>query len=182
MPRACCAARQPRAVVSFGGFAAGPGGIAARIAASRCWCTNRTAPPGMTNRVLAMFAKPRADRLPADLRRASETHGRQSGARADRAGRAAGAARFAHAGATAPAGAGRQPGRACLEQRAAAGGRGTAACRIARSSTSAAKKCATTRASAYADAGVVATVEPFIADMAAAYAHGPTWWSAVPVR
>ena len=38
-------ARRPDAVVSFGGYAAGPGGSPRASPASRCWCTNRTAPP-----------------------------------------------------------------------------------------------------------------------------------------
>ncbi len=37
--------RQPRAVVAFGGFASGPGGMATRLHGLRCWCTNRIARP-----------------------------------------------------------------------------------------------------------------------------------------
>ena len=59
--RARCAARaamlrerQPRAVVSFGGYRRRPGRRRRAAApASRCSCTNRTARPGLTNRVLA---------------------------------------------------------------------------------------------------------------------------------
>jgi UDP-N-acetylglucosamine--N-acetylmuramyl-(pentapeptide) pyrophosphoryl-undecaprenol N-acetylglucosamine transferase len=49
--------RQPRAVVSFGGFAAGPGGLAARLAGIPLIVHEQNRAPGMTNRVLARFAK-----------------------------------------------------------------------------------------------------------------------------
>ena len=50
-------ARQPSAVVSFGGFAAGPGGIAAIIAGIPLLVHEQNRAPGMTNRVLATFAR-----------------------------------------------------------------------------------------------------------------------------
>lgn len=48
---------RPRAVVSFGGFAAGPGGIASLIAGVPLLVHEQNRAPGMTNRVLAKFAK-----------------------------------------------------------------------------------------------------------------------------
>lgn len=48
---------RPRAVVSFGGFAAGPGGIASAIAGVPLLVHEQNRAPGMTNRVLAMFAR-----------------------------------------------------------------------------------------------------------------------------
>jgi UDP-N-acetylglucosamine--N-acetylmuramyl-(pentapeptide) pyrophosphoryl-undecaprenol N-acetylglucosamine transferase len=48
---------RPRAVVSFGGFAAGPGGIAAVIAGVPLLVHEQNRAPGMTNRVLAKFAR-----------------------------------------------------------------------------------------------------------------------------
>ena len=48
---------RPRAVVSFGGFAAGPGGIAAVIAGIPLLVHEQNRAPGMTNRVLAIFAR-----------------------------------------------------------------------------------------------------------------------------
>jgi UDP-N-acetylglucosamine--N-acetylmuramyl-(pentapeptide) pyrophosphoryl-undecaprenol N-acetylglucosamine transferase len=47
---------RPRAVVSFGGFAAGPGGIAARLARIPLIVHEQNRAPGMTNRVLARMA------------------------------------------------------------------------------------------------------------------------------
>ena len=47
----------PRAVVSFGGFAAGPGGIASVIAGIPLVVHEQNRAPGMTNRVLAKFAR-----------------------------------------------------------------------------------------------------------------------------
>lgn len=49
-------ARQPRAVISFGGFAAGPGGLAARMAGVPLIVHEQNRAPGMTNRVLARLA------------------------------------------------------------------------------------------------------------------------------
>lgn len=48
---------RPRAVVSFGGFAAGPGGIASAIAGIPLLVHEQNRAPGMTNRVLARFAR-----------------------------------------------------------------------------------------------------------------------------
>lgn len=48
--------RQPRAVISFGGFAAGPGGLAARLAGVPLIVHEQNRAPGMTNRVLARLA------------------------------------------------------------------------------------------------------------------------------
>ncbi|MDQ3288139.1 MAG: undecaprenyldiphospho-muramoylpentapeptide beta-N-acetylglucosaminyltransferase [Pseudomonadota bacterium] len=48
--------RQPRAVISFGGFAAGPGGLAARLAGVPLVVHEQNRAPGITNRVLAHLA------------------------------------------------------------------------------------------------------------------------------
>ena len=50
-------ARDPRAVVSFGGYAAGPGGIAARLRGIPLVVHEQNRAAGMTNRVLARFAQ-----------------------------------------------------------------------------------------------------------------------------
>ena len=47
---------RPAAVVSFGGFAAGPGGLAARLARVPLIVHEQNRAPGMTNRVLARMA------------------------------------------------------------------------------------------------------------------------------
>ena len=49
--------RAPRAVVSFGGYAAGPGGIAARLHGTPLIVHEQNRAPGMTNRVLARVAR-----------------------------------------------------------------------------------------------------------------------------
>lgn len=49
--------RQPRAVVSFGGYAAGPGGLAAKLRGIPLLVHEQNRAPGLTNRVLARFAR-----------------------------------------------------------------------------------------------------------------------------
>ncbi|MEO8161560.1 MAG: undecaprenyldiphospho-muramoylpentapeptide beta-N-acetylglucosaminyltransferase, partial [Arenimonas sp.] len=48
---------QPRAVISFGGFAAGPGGLAAWLLRRPLLVHEQNRSPGMTNRVLAKIAR-----------------------------------------------------------------------------------------------------------------------------
>jgi UDP-N-acetylglucosamine--N-acetylmuramyl-(pentapeptide) pyrophosphoryl-undecaprenol N-acetylglucosamine transferase len=50
-------ARQPRAVLSFGGFAAGPGGVAAWLLRRPLLVHEQNRAPGLTNRVLARLAR-----------------------------------------------------------------------------------------------------------------------------
>ncbi|WP_426802525.1 undecaprenyldiphospho-muramoylpentapeptide beta-N-acetylglucosaminyltransferase [Xanthomonas campestris] len=49
--------RHPRAVISFGGFAAGPGGLAARLLGVPLLVHEQNRAPGMTNKVLSRFAR-----------------------------------------------------------------------------------------------------------------------------
>ncbi|MHC5150038.1 undecaprenyldiphospho-muramoylpentapeptide beta-N-acetylglucosaminyltransferase [Stenotrophomonas sp. PS02301] len=49
--------RQPRAVIAFGGFASGPGGIAARLHGLPLLVHEQNRAPGLTNRVLSRFAR-----------------------------------------------------------------------------------------------------------------------------
>src|SRR5688572_26038963 len=49
--------RRPRAVISFGGFAAGPGGLAARLEGVPLLVHEQNRAPGLTNRALAKFAR-----------------------------------------------------------------------------------------------------------------------------
>lgn len=49
--------RQPRAVVAFGGFASGPGGMAARFMGLPLLVHEQNRAPGMTNRILSRFAR-----------------------------------------------------------------------------------------------------------------------------
>ncbi len=48
---------KPRAVVSFGGFAAGPGGLAAKLSGVPLLVHEQNSRPGLTNRVLARMAR-----------------------------------------------------------------------------------------------------------------------------
>ncbi|WP_147653570.1 undecaprenyldiphospho-muramoylpentapeptide beta-N-acetylglucosaminyltransferase [Vulcaniibacterium gelatinicum] len=50
-------ARRPAAVVSFGGYAAGPGGLAARLLGLPLLVHEQNRAPGLTNRVLARLAR-----------------------------------------------------------------------------------------------------------------------------
>ncbi|MGH8030318.1 MAG: glycosyltransferase, partial [Arenimonas sp.] len=50
-------ARKPRAVLSLGGFAAGPGGIAAWLLRRPLLVHEQNRAPGLTNRVLVRFAR-----------------------------------------------------------------------------------------------------------------------------
>ncbi|MUV13800.1 undecaprenyldiphospho-muramoylpentapeptide beta-N-acetylglucosaminyltransferase [Lysobacter sp. HX-5-24] len=51
------AQRRPRAVISFGGYAAGPGGVAARLAGIPLIVHEQNRAPGFTNRVLSRMAR-----------------------------------------------------------------------------------------------------------------------------
>jgi UDP-N-acetylglucosamine--N-acetylmuramyl-(pentapeptide) pyrophosphoryl-undecaprenol N-acetylglucosamine transferase len=53
----CLQAHRPCCAVSFGGYAAGPGGLAARLRGVPLLVHEQNRIPGMTNRVLARFAK-----------------------------------------------------------------------------------------------------------------------------
>ena len=50
-------ARQPRAVVAFGGFASGPGGLAGRLLGVPLIVHEQNRAPGMTNRILSRFCR-----------------------------------------------------------------------------------------------------------------------------
>ncbi|MEF2147260.1 undecaprenyldiphospho-muramoylpentapeptide beta-N-acetylglucosaminyltransferase [Aquilutibacter rugosus] len=54
--RAVLKQRRPRAVISFGGYAAGPGGIAARLSGVPLFVHEQNRAAGMTNRVLSRMA------------------------------------------------------------------------------------------------------------------------------
>ncbi len=160
-------ARHARAVVSFGGFAAGPGGLAARSLGLPVFVHEQNSIAGLTNRVLARMARTvftgfaqahgltgtiwsgnpvRAEiaRLPAPETRATNDRlhllvlGGSQGARALNRQVPAALAVLA---------------RSDLDVRHQCGGKMLDDARVA-----------------YAEAGVVASVEPFIADMAQAYA------------
>ena len=160
-------ARKPAAVVSFGGFAAGPGGIAARIAGIPLLVHEQNRAAGMTNKALAKVARQVLVGFPQTF--AKETlvgnpvraQIAQVAPPEQRDVQHGGALRLLVLG-------GSQGARAlnnAVPQAVAALGLPVEILHQA------GEKMLDDARKAYADAGVVATVEPFIADMAAAYAH-----------
>jgi len=160
---------RPRAVVSFGGFAAGPGGIAAWLLRRPLIVHEQNRAPGMTNRVLAKVARrvlcgfpdsfsgvanevvgnpvrPEISALPAPAERFADRHGALrllvlGGSQGARAINATVPKVIASLQAATPFDVRHQCGEKMFEETVAA----------------------------YAAAGVEASVEPFITDMAAAY-------------
>lgn len=59
---------QPDVVIGFGGFASGPGGIAARLAGKSLLIHEQNAVPGTTNRLLAPLARRVLSAFPVSLR------------------------------------------------------------------------------------------------------------------
>jgi UDP-N-acetylglucosamine--N-acetylmuramyl-(pentapeptide) pyrophosphoryl-undecaprenol N-acetylglucosamine transferase len=166
-------AHRPRAVISFGGYAAGPGGIAATIAGIPLLVHEQNRAPGLTNRVLAKFARRVLTGFPDSFPGKETVVGnpvRDAIARiappAQRLDRGDGEFRVLILG-------GSQGARA-LNQSV------PSALRALRSDTAfvarllvrhqCGEKMRDEAMAAYADADVDASVEPFIADMAEAYA------------
>ena len=163
-------ARDPRAVVSFGGFAAGPGGLAARMTGTPLLVHEQNRAPGMTNRVLARFAARLLTGFPDTfVERREEWVGNP--VRVEIAAVEAPATRFA--GRSGPLRVlvlgGSQGARALntAVPKAVAALRGEIDFDVFHQSGETLHADAL---QAYADAGVTARVEPFIADMAQAYA------------
>lgn len=159
---------RPRAVVSFGGFAAGPGGIAAAIAGIPLLVHEQNRAPGMTNRVLAMVARRVLTGFPDAFPGKETVVGNP--VRSEISGIAAPAQRFATASPR-------------LRVLVLGGSQGARALNAALPNAlsqlhdihydvrhQCGEKMREDAQRAYAGAGVAASVEPFIADMAAAYA------------
>lgn len=160
--------RAPRAVVSFGGFAAGPGGMAARLQGRPLLVHEQNRAPGFTNRVLARFARRILTGFPGSFPQREEAVGNP--VRAEIASLAPPALRLA--GRDSP-----------LKLLVLGGSQGARVLNEAVPQALAAlsgvaievrhqcgEKMREDAAAAYARAGVEASVESFIADMAAAYA------------
>lgn len=162
--------RQPRAVISFGGYAAGPGGLAARLAGVPLIVHEQNRAPGMTNRVLSRFARRVLTGFP-DTFPGGQEEVVGNPVRAEIAAVAPPAQRFAERGGPLRLLVlGGSQGARALNQAvpaAIAGLRGRVPCEVRHQSG---EKLRADAEQAYADAGVIASVEPFIADMAAAYA------------
>lgn len=163
-------ARRPRAVISFGGYAAGPGGLAARLAGVPLIVHEQNRAPGMTNRVLSRFARRVLTGFPDTFSdRDEQVVGNP--VRAEIAAIAPPAQRFAErAGPLRLLVLGGSQGARALNRavpEAIAGLRGRVPCEVRHQCG---EKLLADAQQAYAQAGVIASVEPFIADMAAAYA------------
>ena len=160
-------ARRPAAVVSFGGFAAGPGGIAARIAGIPLLVHEQNRAAGMTNKALAKVARQVLVGFPQTFARETLVG---NPVRAQIAQVAPPEQRdLAHAGALRLLVLGGSQGARALNNAVpqAVAGLGLPVEIVHQ----AGEKMLDEARKAYADAGVTADVQPFIADMAAAYAH-----------
>lgn len=159
--------RRPGVVVSFGGFAAGPGGLAARLAGLPLIVHEQNRAPGMTNRVLSRMAHAVLTGFPGTFP-GERVVGNP--VRADIAAIAPPAARLA--GRDGP-----------LRLLVLGGSQGAAALNLAIPQALATlgdigwqvrhqcgERLHAEATEAYRAAGVQASVEPFIADMAGAYA------------
>ncbi|WP_305806086.1 undecaprenyldiphospho-muramoylpentapeptide beta-N-acetylglucosaminyltransferase [Stenotrophomonas sp. YIM B06876] len=162
-------ARNPRAVIAFGGFASGPGGIAARLHRLPLLVHEQNRAPGLTNRVLARFARRLLTGFPGSFSEREEAVGNP--------------VRSEIAAVTAPAG--RLAGRnGPLRLLVLGGSQGARVLNNAVPGAIAAlagsmpidvwhqcgEKLHGEAVQAYRDAGVEGRIDAFIADMAAAYA------------
>jgi UDP-N-acetylglucosamine--N-acetylmuramyl-(pentapeptide) pyrophosphoryl-undecaprenol N-acetylglucosamine transferase len=160
--------RAPRAVVSFGGFAAGPGGVAARLMGTPLLVHEQNRAAGFTNRMLVKVARRVMTGFPGAFPQREEVVGNP--VRDEIAAVAPPAQRFA--GREGP-----------LRLLVLGGSQGARALNLAVPKAIASlsatpidvrhqcgEKLRDEAAKAYADAGVPASVEAFITDMADAYA------------
>jgi len=159
--------RRPRAVVSFGGYAAGPGGLAAKLAGIPLLVHEQNRAAGLTNRVLAKLARQVLTGFPQTFAN-EEVVGNP--VRADIAAVTSPVERFAARN-------------GALRLLVLGGSQGARALNAAvpealksldgfafEARHQCGEKLRADAEAAYAQAGVAASVEPFIADMAAAYA------------
>ncbi|MBW8375647.1 undecaprenyldiphospho-muramoylpentapeptide beta-N-acetylglucosaminyltransferase [Stenotrophomonas sp.] len=161
--------RQPRAVIAFGGFASGPGGIAARLHGLPLLVHEQNRAPGMTNRVLSRFARRVLAGFPGSFAQREEAVGNP--VRAEIAAITPPELRLAN----------RQGPLRLLVLGGSQGARvlnNAVPKALAKLGTGmpvqvrhqSGEKLHAEALQAYADAGVQASVEPFIADMAEAFA------------
>ncbi len=176
LTRACAQAwaglrrRRPRALLGMGGFAAGPGGVMARLVGCPLVLHEQNAVAGLTNRVLARFARRVLEAVPGTFPSSLGAEHVGNPVRKDIAALAPPAERFA----------GREGAPRLLVLGGSQGARGlNERLPQALATLDAAKRpqvrhqCGErhldTARAAYAEAGVEVEVEPFIEDMAAAY-------------
>jgi UDP-N-acetylglucosamine--N-acetylmuramyl-(pentapeptide) pyrophosphoryl-undecaprenol N-acetylglucosamine transferase len=161
---------RPRCVLSMGGYAAGPGGIAAWLARRPLLVHEQNRVPGLTNRVLAQFARRVLAGFPDAFPASAKLQVVGNPVRAEIARLAAPGERYAGRGEH-------------LRLLVLGGSQGARALNRALPTALRAQpagrwevrhqcgeRFADEARAAYAEAGVAASVEPFITDMAAAYA------------
>lgn len=162
-------ARKPRAVVAFGGFASGPGGLAGRLLGVPLIVHEQNRAPGMTNRILARFCRRLLVGFPGSFAGGEELVGNP--VRAEIAAIAAPEQRLAgRAGPLRVLVVGGSQGARVLNQAvpaAVAALAGQAQFQIRHQSG---EKLFAEAQAAYQQADVAAEVSPFIADMAQAFA------------
>ena len=113
--------RQPRAVVAFGGFASGPGGMATRLHGLPLIVHEQNRAPGLTNRILSRYARRLLTGFPGTFAQREEFVGNP--VRAEIAAIAPPEQRFADRHGRCACWWSGQPGRACAQHRRAAGDR-----------------------------------------------------------
>ncbi len=161
--------RNPRAVIAFGGYASGPGGLAARLHGLPLLVHEQNRAPGMTNRFLARFAQRVLTGFPGSFAAREEAVGNP--VRAEIAAIAPPEQRFAdRSGALRVLVVGGSQGARALNTAmpqaiAALGGAHPVQVRH-----QSGEKMHAEALQAYARAGVDAQITPFIADMAEAFA------------
>jgi UDP-N-acetylglucosamine--N-acetylmuramyl-(pentapeptide) pyrophosphoryl-undecaprenol N-acetylglucosamine transferase len=158
----------PRAVISFGGFAAGPGGIAAWLLGLPLLVHEQNSRPGVTNRVLARLARRVLQGFPASFPAARRAQTVGNPVRAVIAALPPPAQRLSgREGATRLLVLGGSQGARALNLGAPMALKHLGGGFEVRHQCGETQREAT--ADAYAEAGVEARIEPFIADMAEAY-------------
>ena len=166
--RAVLRRRRPRAVIGFGGFASGPGGLAARLAGLPLLVHEQNRAPGLTNRVLSRLARRTLSGFPGSFVREEVTG---NPVRTQIAALPAPDARLAgREGALRVLVLGGSQGARALNEAMPRALAALAAGATIEVRHQCGAKLRAEAEQAYASAGVAAGVEAFIADMAAAYA------------
>lgn len=161
--------RQPRAVIAFGGFASGPGGIAARLHGLPLLVHEQNRAPGMTNRVLSRFARRVLAGFPGSFAQREEAVGNP--VRAEIAAITPPELRLANRqGPLRMLVLGGSQGARVLNNAVPKALAALGAGMPVQVRHQSGEKLHAEALQAYADAGVQASVEPFIADMAEAFA------------
>lgn len=163
--------RRPRLVLGMGGFAAGPGGLAAWLLRRPLVIHEQNAVAGFTNRLLAGMAREVLEAFPGSFSASVKTHVVGNPVRADIASLPPPEQRFAgREGALRLLVLGGSQGARALNEAVPAAVARLPAARRPEIRHQAGRATLELARAAYRDHGIAAEVEPFIADMAAAYA------------